>query len=90
MRIERGASVSRPVTGPGLAFEPAASPGRFFGWLWLARQAVDSSLQVDDLTSCRWGQLCNSSAPPLFALSLKVQTNTHNPTPDLWPPFIAL
>jgi hypothetical protein len=30
-------------------FEPAASPGRFSGWLWLARQAVDSGLQADDL-----------------------------------------
>ena len=34
----------------------------------------------------RWGRLCNSGEPPLFALSLKVQRNTHNPLRSCGPP----
>jgi hypothetical protein len=29
----------------------------------------------------RWGRPCKSGGPPLFALSLKIQRDTHNPAP---------
>jgi hypothetical protein len=58
-------------------FNPASL---LFGFGWRGKLLI-LAFRLMPLRCRRWGRPCKSGGPPLFALSLKVQRDTHNPTP---------